>query len=1030
MFILPTQATSQSADYDMAYVGLGDSITLGYGVEKGESYVDMIGSQFLDKGQSNNAKCRYANLGENGDKSDNLLGKLRNGPTVRNAVKDASVVTVSIGGNNIMLGLSEEFAIAVGLDPQNDANWLSELPATINANPTSSVLKIIARTSTTAFSNKIAKIEADYRNDLLQIVREIKKLSPNCQIIVQTIFCPTKFILLKDIIDGYIQGLNDIIVDVAPNNYTIADVHSAFANYSGSENLTNTDIMGGIYDPHPTKAGHKVIMQTVQPLLQSKIDTIPAYSRTSDYTSQGSLLSQKKYAFDFDSSAFEVNKSIFTAGATAKNYIDVGGAAGGNLSAYDLKIRNSDHIKGLEFSMIQNYDCSPIQLKLNSAVNGTSFLNNKSKIPANSKDHGVLFYVNTTNFTGTYYMMFQFEEVDISGETTRRGLIGNSEAYMQDANGNFNVPVIINTNQYLMLPPNYSGYIAIPFSSFKTIWGTKDYNFAYDLTNVKSFYIYKRSDANGGSIIFDEFDFYGRSLVENSMTPLEGQAATQGVPQNRIPAMNFEDNIFVADRSVFYTSEYTTKLRKYLSSTKLESPAQYNLEVKSYDGIPGVLSTKALRFETLPAQVSTGQLLSIGLNVSEDIGALQWLMPKGNLVSSTSESDGIAFYVDLTGYNSPTAFDLNVTWHETDCDGNGVPVTVASSSGILDEQTTSRNLNSIHGTVEGVLDNGTSVSLPIIDSSVSIANLPDGSKFKGWVKLPFGAFKTCWSSSDINGAVDFYNIGSMDLYFNSNPSNTGGIILDEFSFYGPAFAQFTTPAYKHEPTADIVDADFHADGSITDKNSNTTFIKYNGVQVGNVNVSHNGTNYQTTGMTISNFGQAVMGTLNNITTMSSATSLYQYGLTIEAFVVNKSPSGLQSFMTSTQNGGYGIYIENGRPLFETYTDTSYKDSYASQSTISTTDLTHIVGVYDFVNGKATIYINGVKSNIIDISGSFAAATGSGFNKLGFGADTDGSGLPTEFRTSNYVMVDAKVYSSALNGAQVKTAYINAVNELG
>ncbi|MEG0664323.1 MAG: hypothetical protein RR483_04435, partial [Clostridia bacterium] len=102
------------------------------------------------------------------------------------------------------------------------------------------------------------------------------------------------------------------------------------------------------------------------------------------------------------------------------------------------------------------------------------FLNDTTVIPADSLDSGVLFYVDTRNFTGSKHMLFQFQEIDFDGSYSRKGLRANSEAYMQDASGNFTQPVIINSNNYLILPENYDGYIAIPFNSFGSIWGTKD----------------------------------------------------------------------------------------------------------------------------------------------------------------------------------------------------------------------------------------------------------------------------------------------------------------------------------------------------------------------------------------------------------------------------------------------------------------------------------------------------------------------------------------------------------------------------
>nr|MBQ5810999.1 hypothetical protein [Clostridia bacterium] len=44
----------------------------------------------------------------------------------------------------------------------------------------------------------------------------------------------------------------------------------------------------------------------------------------------------------------------------------------------------------------------------------------------------------------------------------------------------------------------------------------------------------------------------------------------------------------------------------------------------------------------------------------------------------------------------------------------------------------------------------------------------------------------------------------------------------------------------------------------------------------------------------------------------------------------------------------------------------------------------------------------------------------------FGADISAAGTGSDFGMKNFVLADAKIYSSALNHEQVKTAYNNAV----
>lgn len=159
------------------------------------------------------------------------------------------------------------------------------------------------------------------------------------------------------------------------------------------------------------------------------------------------------------------------------------------------------------------------------------------------------------------------------------------------------------------------------------------------------------------------------------------------------------------------------------------------------------------------------------------------------------------------------------------------------------------------------------------------------------------------------------------------------------------------------------------------------------------------------------------------------------GFTVEAFYVLSNKDSAQGVVCACANvggvkGGWGLAEKNaGKPYFITGNGTAYHESDAV-SAASTTQLVHVVGVFDYPNNIVKVYVNGIYagSNAAteDVAG-FAPLGGAGnFNKFCLGA---GAGS-TSFGSRGMVMVDAKIYETALGAAQITVAYNEAVAALG
>jgi lysophospholipase L1-like esterase len=114
-------AVNEKNEYHI--VALGDSLTRGMGDEKGQGYVGHL-TRELQK--TTTEKVSAANLGINGMQSPELLEYV-NSPEVRNEIKAASLITLSIGGNDLTNGAGTIAAPDEGLAKQTRQAFLSNL---------------------------------------------------------------------------------------------------------------------------------------------------------------------------------------------------------------------------------------------------------------------------------------------------------------------------------------------------------------------------------------------------------------------------------------------------------------------------------------------------------------------------------------------------------------------------------------------------------------------------------------------------------------------------------------------------------------------------------------------------------------------------------------------------------------------------------------------------------------------------------------------------------------------------------------
>ena len=215
------------------------------------------------------------------------------------------------------------------------------------------------------------------------------------------------------------------------------------------------------------------------------------------------------------------------------------------------------------------------------------------------------------------------------------------------------------------------------------------------------------------------------------------------------------------------------------------------------------------------------------------------------------------------------------------------------------------------------------------------------------------------------------------------------------------------------------------DGKITDKMGNVD-ITNSGATVGATDVKFGGKTNKLGALTVP-AGKYVVCKFNKLNTADEFRNWAEGCFTVEAFYVNSKNGGIQGVVCGTQDGGWGIAENAGKPYFITGGGSKYNDGAYAGSVSSITELVHVVGIYDTANKKCTIYINGKKNGEVSIAANFIPGVSGTHNYFCLGDDITKGLVGGDFKTQGMTMVDAKIYDDALTPEQIAKAYAIAEN---
>lgn len=243
------------------YLALGDSIGYGLSAAPGQGYADQFYGYLKNASQYDG--LQFLNTAVPGYKTSNLLNLLKTTPQVQTVLPTSKVITVSIGGNNllgpVMAKARELFNVQADL---SDPYFINELKAAMAADPAATQLKLAGLTTDVAFFNTLTQGALDFASDWQQIVPILKTAAPSAQIYVLTLYNPLNaHDPLYANFETLITQINSVI-KAGSQNYTVVDVHDIFKNNTG-EPVVNFNFATLSLDPHPSQLGHNMIFNAL-----------------------------------------------------------------------------------------------------------------------------------------------------------------------------------------------------------------------------------------------------------------------------------------------------------------------------------------------------------------------------------------------------------------------------------------------------------------------------------------------------------------------------------------------------------------------------------------------------------------------------------------------------------------------------------------------------------------------------------------------------------------------------------------------
>ena len=250
------------------YVALGDSIATGYGLDGYNPHAGIPPAGSYAQRVGSTLGLTTGSLAIDGLTSALLLEELSD-PQAKAYLANAKVLTLSIGGDDILLPFLELVANKLNCDP-------SQIPGVLALTELSMPQNLIPLNADDGSGLKnnptLNEAASRFAKNFQDIISVIKTAAPNAKIYVTNVYNPYEELSIGsgpdtlnfgEIANGYIQTLNSAFSSSSPD-YTLIDTYSAFSDSLNSgTSLVNASLGESNFDPHPNAKGHEKIADMI-----------------------------------------------------------------------------------------------------------------------------------------------------------------------------------------------------------------------------------------------------------------------------------------------------------------------------------------------------------------------------------------------------------------------------------------------------------------------------------------------------------------------------------------------------------------------------------------------------------------------------------------------------------------------------------------------------------------------------------------------------------------------------------------------
>lgn len=258
---------------------MGDSIAKGYG--SSEKLEGGFGTILGEKLSAN-----VTNLGIIGLDSKQLLEKLST-EKFQEAVKDADVLCLSIGSNDLLKPFLAEFADVLGVEGEEKELFKKiqdKMSKTAKKNPISAANMLSSAMKKLTNNPDLNKACEQFPDRFNEIITKIHDINPDIIIYADNIYNPyfgvayeyggISIFNVQQLCEPYIQKLNQTFVKC--DEYEYIDIYSIFRQPGYTNvNAGSFDNMGEInLDPHPNDAGYQLMADYIYTHFDSVVPEI------------------------------------------------------------------------------------------------------------------------------------------------------------------------------------------------------------------------------------------------------------------------------------------------------------------------------------------------------------------------------------------------------------------------------------------------------------------------------------------------------------------------------------------------------------------------------------------------------------------------------------------------------------------------------------------------------------------------------------------------------------------------------------